>query len=193
MLSFYPERLLSDAALGHCNFTRRIVHLQTFFHVVFFDHLRQHPHRNTLFVIDQRPERICLCQPLSVFRIHKKITQSHKAAQLVWNRPDPDFFSEGRIAVYNHLPRAHHPEQILFFQKINANSEILRLKRRNILKIIHDRRQAQQSVFPGFAVAHSAVKCIHIRLSSGTGCALFCDYYSRNPLVRQPGIQVWGF
>ena len=51
-----------------------------------------------------------------------------------------------------------------------------------ILKIIHDRRQAQQSFFPGFAVAHSAVKCIHVRLSSGTGCALFCDYYSRNHL-----------
>ena len=188
MLSFYSERLLSDAALGHCNFTRRIVHLQTFFHVVFFDHLRQHPHRNALFVIDQRPDRICLCQPLSVFRVHKKITQSHKAAQLVWNRPDPDFFSERRIAVYNHLPRAHHPEQILFFQKINANSEILRLKRRNILKIIHDSHHRKISLFIRLTVPDPAVKCIHIRLSSGTGCALFCNYYSRNHLVRQPDI-----
>ena len=94
------------------NFSRSIIHLDLLTKHIFFKHLLSRSHRMRCLNINQTEQRIRISNPFPGFILHHKITEAHKAAELIWLCSNRHGLSKQWIPLCHNLPAAKHPHHI---------------------------------------------------------------------------------
>ena len=96
------------------NFSWSIIHRDLLTKHIFFKHLLSRSHRMRCLNINQTEQRIRISNPVAGFILHHKITEAHKAADLIWLCSNRHGLSKQWIPLCHNLPAAKHPHHIPF-------------------------------------------------------------------------------
>ena len=125
MVRVHGNVFLHAAALRHCNLTSRIVHGELLALFVFRRNILGNIGKLKGFCINQAPQRVRLCQEVSVLILHKEVTLAEAALEIIGICARFHILVEIREPVHHNLPVGKHPCQSTFLQWVKAHSQRL--------------------------------------------------------------------